>query len=551
MNWPSNRTGLLAAAGAELLVVARRVASFSQWPALLFLMVVGVASLRVARTYHFYNHSFDEPAHVNCGLEWLGQGTYTAEPQHPPLARILMALGPYLRGARFDPKKRTLNESNRVFQECGDYWDCLSSARVATLFWFLLACTSLYLFAGQWCAKGVALRAVFLFSLVPAVLTHAGMATNDMAATAGLMLVFYSFSRYWGEATFIHAALSGLSLAVAIGSKLSLVLFVTVATVPFALALGPPWKWTKGQWRRGLAHGAVFVSVTLFLLFALYGFELTPVARLGNLPVPLHALKAGLQHLVEHNKEGHDAVFLGVYGRKGFPTFFPFMLLVKTPLGILALILAGYVGLLFRWRDWPVPVRIAFGIAPMVVAACMAASISIGLRHVLPVYPFLALSGALSLVMVSRRIPQVALRAVLGAALLAGCLESATAITDPLPWFNLLAPEPRDLITVDSDLDWGQNLYRLSQYLKEEKIEQFSLRYFGTGPFELFDFPKGVREVSEDGPMEGYVVVSAYVRRLECLKRRKYCWLGAFEPEYSIGDGIHIYYLPRGIGGER
>jgi hypothetical protein len=156
----------------------------------------------------------------------------------------------------------------------------------------------------------------------------------------------------------------------------------------------------------------------------------------------------------------------------------------------------------------------------------------------------LALAGALALTLVPRRIPASALRAVLGLSLMVGLVESATAFTDPLPWFNVLAPEPRDFVTVDSDLDWGQNIYRLSKYLKEEKIEKLGLFYFGSVNSGVFDFPKATAGVDPMRPTPGYVVVSSYIRRLECLKSGKFCWLNQFQPEYSIGDSIHIYYIP-------
>lgn len=518
----------------------------SRWRWVFFCLIVLFASWRIVRVYPLYNQTVDEPLHLDCGMEWLDQGTYKLEPQHPPLPRVLMALGPYLRGARFDAKLGQLEGGNKILQHGGDYWGNLSSARVATLFWFLLGCTSLFLFAAQWCGGGVALLAVLLFSLLPSVLTHAGMATNDMAATAGLITVVYCFARYWGKPSIWNASLSGLAIAVAIGSKLSLVLFIPLAVAPFVLALGLPWKWTKHQWLRSLGHGAVFVVVALFFLSAIYRFELSPVTRLGNLPLPLIGLKAGIQQLLLHNNDGHDAVFMGEYRKYGFKLFFPAMLVMKTPLGILFVMMAGYVGLLFRWRNWAVPARIALIAAPVIVAACMTSSINIGLRHVLPVYPFLALAGALGFSIVPRRIPAAALRTVLVGALLLGGAESATAVADPLPWFNLLAPEPRDLITVDSDLDWGQNLHRLSKYLKEEKIEQLAVHYFGSAPYEFFEFPKGMTGVAEKEPMTGYVVVSSYIRRLECLKSGKYCWLNRFQPERAIGDSIHIYYIPGG-----
>jgi MFS family permease len=521
------------------------LAGSPKWRAILFLLIVSAACIRITRTYSFYNESIDEHIHIYCGMEWLDLGTFTVEAKHPPLPRVLMALGPYLRGARFDRKLPVTEGAHKILEGRNDYWGTLSAARVATLFWFVLACVSLYLFAASWCGGGVALFAVFLFSLLPSVLTHAGLATTDMAATAGLMFVLYSFSRYWGRPNSWNAALSGAALAVAIGSKLSLLLFIPLAVGPFVLALGLPWKWSKAQWLRSLAHGAVFLVVTLFCLSAIYRFELTPVARLGNLPLPLNGLKIGIRQLIEHNSEGHDAVFWGVYSKQGSRLFFPVMLALKTPLGILFLAAAGYVGLFFRWKTWGVPVRIAFFALPLIVAACMTSRINLGVRHVLPVYPMMALAGALGLSFVSRRIPAMALRGVLGAALLAACVESATAVNDPLPWFNVLAPHPRDLITVDSDLDWGQNIYRLSKYLKEAKIDKVGIVYFGSVPIHLFDFPKEVTGVWEEGPTPGYVVVSSYVRRLDCLKSGKFCWLQRFQPEHSIGDALHIYYIPK------
>jgi hypothetical protein len=524
--------------------ITKELLNSSNLQALLFLLIVGIASLRIVKTYHFYNQSIDEPAHVNCGLEWLGQGTFTAEPKHPPLPRVLMAIGPYLQGLRFDPAQQKLYDANDIFQKSGDYWATLISARVATLFWFLFACTALFLFARRWCGGREALLAVLLFTLLPSVLTHAGMATNDMAATAALIFALYIFSRYWDEPGYRNAAFSGFALAIAFGSKLSLVLFLPLALAPFVFFLGQPSQWTKQQCLRSLAHGAVFVSVAVFLLLAIYRFELTPVPKLGNLPLPLIGIKIGMQQLWAHNREGHDAVMFGAYSRYGFRLFFPLMLLLKTPLGILGLVAAGYLALLFRWNSWPPPVKIALWAAPAIVAACTTSSINIGLRHVLPVYPMLALAGALALNLVPRRIPASALRAVLGLALLLGLGESATAFSDPLPWFNLLTPEPRDFVTVDSDLDWGQNIYRLSKYLKEEKIDNLGLVYFGSVQTGAFDFPKATTGVDPMRPTTGYVVVSSYIRRLECLKSGKFCWLNQFQPEFSIGDSVHIYYIP-------
>src|SRR5580765_4696269 len=59
-----------------------------------------LATVRIAATYRVFSHTLDEPAHIGAGMEWLDKKAYTWEPQHPPLARVAAAIGPYLLGAR-------------------------------------------------------------------------------------------------------------------------------------------------------------------------------------------------------------------------------------------------------------------------------------------------------------------------------------------------------------------------------------------------------------------------------------------------------------------
>ena len=64
------------------------------------LALILLGTVRIASTYTVLNHTSDEPSHLACGIQWLDQGVYRYEPQHPPLTRIMIALGPYLDGVR-------------------------------------------------------------------------------------------------------------------------------------------------------------------------------------------------------------------------------------------------------------------------------------------------------------------------------------------------------------------------------------------------------------------------------------------------------------------
>src|ERR1700692_1739717 len=63
------------------------------------LIVIGIGLFRIVSTYHVFNHTIDEGAHLACGIQWF-QGSYTYDRKHTPLARISISLLPYLSGVR-------------------------------------------------------------------------------------------------------------------------------------------------------------------------------------------------------------------------------------------------------------------------------------------------------------------------------------------------------------------------------------------------------------------------------------------------------------------
>ena len=62
--------------------------------------LIALAGVRIVSTYSEMSPTWDEPGHMACGLQYLAQHVYRYEAQHPPLARVMSALGPFLAGAR-------------------------------------------------------------------------------------------------------------------------------------------------------------------------------------------------------------------------------------------------------------------------------------------------------------------------------------------------------------------------------------------------------------------------------------------------------------------
>src|SRR5262249_9096117 len=120
-----------AAAAAKLLGFAAM-----SWSGL----AIGAAALGVAAIVHqwtVFSQTLDEPAHVSAGGARIDAGGFELDPHrrllatspHPPLARVLLGLGPYLRGARHERWPNWILAGNAILYGNGDYMATLASAR--------------------------------------------------------------------------------------------------------------------------------------------------------------------------------------------------------------------------------------------------------------------------------------------------------------------------------------------------------------------------------------------------------------------------------------
>jgi hypothetical protein len=112
-----------------------------------------------------------------------------------------------------------------------------------------------------------------------------------------------------------------------------------------------------------------------------------------------------------------------------------------------------------------------------------ATDIDLGLRYLLPAYPFLFLVAAAPLA--------AGRRTLAGAAALLVALHvavSAAATPHHIAYMNRLAgaPDQRWRWLVDSNLDWGQELRRLAAYQREHGGVKLHLAYFGRVAPEVY-----------------------------------------------------------------
>jgi hypothetical protein len=203
----------------------------------------------------------------------------------------------------------------------------------------------------------------------------------------------------------------------------------------------------------------------------------------ANAALPAFELFNGLAEVEAHSLRGHGSSLLGEFHIYGWWYFFPVVLAVKTPVAFLLLCGAGYVYLARRFRKpWVWQCWVPGDLAPVILAVCMPSTIDLGVQHILVIYPMLSIIaglGATSLLQtIGRR--RVAYASGVGLLLLWQTLSSALAHPDYLAYFNEFVRGDPERILAESDLDWGQDLQRLSDKLKELGVKEVSLAYFGT-----------------------------------------------------------------------
>ncbi len=500
-------------------------------PLLLGLLAL-VFSARSVLTHRVFNDTADEAVHINCGLELWQWGRYRSEPQHPPLARALLALPPYLAGLRYDQRHAIWDNASRDF-----YWRTLSLARTGNLVFVPFLLVYVYLWGRRMSGATSGLAAAALVSLSPNLLAHASLATLDFGAATTIFIAAYYLWRWSLEPTRRLAVAAGVCCALAVLTKFSALVVLPPIGVGF-LALA--------RRRPRLDSAGMALGIALLLVWAGYGFDVgglekpqflapegTRTQRIqawvettdtqSRLPAP--GLVRGLLDVAGHNAQGHACYLLGRLGQYGWWYYFPVALAVKTTLPLLAL---AALGLLRR------PSAAVLG-AAILVAVAMPSNLNLGVRHILAVYPLLALAAAP--LFASGR------RALLAAALaLAGWhgVESVRAHPDYLAYFNQVARGREEAFLLDSNLDWGQDLERLRIYLDANQVSEVHLSYFGRADPARFGI-RGLRRLPPDLRPSGWVAVSkAHIAGL-ALQGYNLGWLRAHRPVARIGYSILVY----------
>jgi 4-amino-4-deoxy-L-arabinose transferase-like glycosyltransferase len=498
------------------------------WRALALLVTL-IATALIASTWAVETHTIDEPVHIACGLEWWQKGSYTYENQHPPLSRIAVAFGPWLLNAKPAQDKWGFD----IYGQTASYDALLTAARAGVLPFFPLLCFGVWTWTRRLAGPRAAFLAVLLTCLNPIVLGHSSLATTDLVLTAMLLLSCAAWSAWIRRPAILTAIPLGLAIGFGLASKLTFLLFFPLCALAILACERPRLSW------RDLPSLMLTIAIALIALWSTFRFQVDPY--------PLHGFANAIVEVRYHNLEGHQSYLLGEARRFGWWYFFPLVLLLKSPLALLtpAILSARHV-------QWPLRPQLA----PLLCAVAMLLAVvpshlNIGIRHILPIFPLLAIAAAFTMDDWLAIQPELTrwkplLVFALGAWLV---IDLARAWPGYIAYFNPLARGAPEKIRVDSDLDWGQGVKELARWQKAKGLTEPIGFYFFAGSDPV---RHGVnwRAISPWTPSTGWIAVSATALKM-CREeppkgesRPAWWWLRGLEPAARVGGNV-IFFVSK------
>lgn len=535
----------------------------------------------------------DEFAHLPAGYYYWKTGDFTLYAKNPPLIRLLCSLPLLSLDLSADtgrPHESWGGWRPWIFgtdfmrQNAGLYERAFMLGRLPVVFLALLLGWYVFRWSRELYGPHGGILSLFLYGFCPNILAHSRLATTDVGCACFMFLAVYYYWRsftHYGHGSWIATGIcSGLALLSKFTALLLLPVFVVLLfTGAWLVKNGPTVRPFTGRVKpafpaRLFGHTLRLFRVTIIALLLInlgYGFQggLKPLqamtlesrffqavagSPLGRVPLPLP--KVFVQGLDQQKFDAEQGEFLnylrGEFSRKGWWYYFIYAFFVKTPIALHIMILAsGWLMVRHRRISRADP----FLLVP--IFGCLAAfsffnQLQVGLRYILPLFPFLFVwIGRLGRLALPR--PWLRWGAVM--ILIGYAASSVSVFPDYLAYFNGWAggPDNGHRHLLDSNLDWGQDLKRLKDHMDTAGIGEVGLAYFGHVAPEIY----GIRyHLIGDRPESGDIAISAnYLYGLPYLitygehpvpvRPGAFQWLRAYEAKGHVGHSILVYSIPR------
>ncbi|WP_406295655.1 ArnT family glycosyltransferase [Streptomyces sp. NBC_00624] len=473
--------------------------------------------------------TIDEPVYVGTAVVYLQQHSLRYNPEHPPLGKLLIGSGTAFADAHLDRAftgDQTELGRHLLYESGNDPWRLMLWARLPVIVLTLLFGLVVLAFARDLAGPVGGLLALGLYAFSPDIIAHGSLATLDVP-TAGFLLTSVWLLWRARRRPRLCLPLAGGALGAAVATKMSalpavpVLLLLVVLSVCHARRTHNPGSGARMRLLvLGVAAASVVALVAIAVVWASY-LAVDPQLRWAgpeNLPVT-HGLGARVVDRLPFPEPYRDGMRIQfgfenmtwsgfLFGRHYHGSlwyYLPTALLIKTPLGMLALWSAGAVAAVTvpRLRS-----AAPYVLVPTVVllAAAMTGSRDLGVRYALFMPMFLAVAAA-GVAALRRRSAHIASAALL----LFVAVSSLQTYPYYLPYSNEAfgGPARTHLRLHDSNVDWGQDLGRLAARLRQRyPDEKIWLVYKGSGVPSFYGIDASDPRKVPPSEVHGLLVVS-------------------------------------------
>ena len=458
---------------------------------LAILLVQGLAFISDA------SQTSDEAAQLLAGYSYLTTATFRMHREEPPLMKEIAALPLLALDLRVppiaDPDRPAAYKIGRIFVHENRLPNdtILFLARLPILLLSLLLGWGLFHWARRLFGPRAALCSLALYALDPNVVAHSGLVTTDLGVTLFMFFTVHALWRWSERPAPRTLLLAGLMAGGAFASKFTAFWLLPILAALGAVLLATPTALPRRPWSArsapapgtGPAPRRLLSLALAALVMAGVAFVVVLITYAGR---GLPAFAAGLDRGLRHSAAGHTGYLMGRLSETGWWYYFLLAYAIKTPIGTLLIVAAAVVGAL-RGRRRSLKDE-AFLWLPVLITLAITClwKVNIGLRHLLPIYPFLYLAAGRVAAPAggppgpagrAGRLANGALIACLGWNL----FEAVSIAPYDLAYFNELVGGPRNghLWLLDSSLDWGQSSKPLRRFMTRENLEVLYCSFSG------------------------------------------------------------------------
>ena len=485
-----------------------------RWVSCAVILLLAIQAAQVVFIIHRESLTWDEDDHMFAGYMMWKTGDYGLNPEHPPLVKLLATL-PLLGEKLWIPPSMGRDFKAEAYLEGRDWLARNDGASQRLVFRMRLTAgllalgLSLVIFfaAREWFGTPAALIALALAVFDPNLLAHSALVTTDIGVSLFFLASLYAFYRYVKQPSLLRLLLAGVAAGLLLATKHSGVLLAPMLLLLIGGEIVAAPKGTRARLALRLSGAfAAIVVIGVVVLWAFYGFRYSArpagvawSTSLAEYVMPLSHFNAAAVMAIAHLRLLPESYLIGLVDVKRmaqwYPTFifgknyasgqwwyFPVVILIKTTLGLLALLALTAVailsGCLRKGRE------LAYLLVPggFYLAVAILSGMNIGARHLLPIdvmAVILAGAGLAALAASGRRWARTA--TWVGAALVLAHIASALAVfPHDMAYANEAWGGPKNVhnLLSDANVDWAQQLYQVKDWQDRHPGEECWFAYF-------------------------------------------------------------------------